>query len=125
LLLCLLVGIALILSGTLETLIAIDSVVIVTVYASGFAALPALRQHEPNLSRPYRVWWYPWSTVCVLVASLGFLTGAVIGDLKHSLFTVVLVVLSYLASRMIRRPNAEVPALIKRPASPGQSPVNP
>ena len=116
--LCLLVSIALILSGTFETLIAIDSVLIGAIYVSGFASLLMLRRREPNLPRPYKTWWYPWSTVCALVVSLGFLCGAVIGDLRHSLFTVVLVVLSYLASRMIVPSRAEAPAPIGRPAPP-------
>jgi APA family basic amino acid/polyamine antiporter len=103
LLLCAVVGVALILSGTLETLIAIDAVIIVAVYASGFASQMMLRWGEPQLARPYKAWWYPWSTLCVLIVSLGFLLAAVIGDLRHSLFTVILVVVSYLASRVIVR----------------------
>jgi basic amino acid/polyamine antiporter, APA family len=99
----LLVGVALILSGTLETLIAMDSVVIIALYVSGFASLLMLRRREPHLPRPYRAWCYPWSTIAALTASLGFLLGAVIGDLKHSLFTFILVLLSYLASRVIVR----------------------
>ena len=58
--------------------------------------------------------------MCALVVSAGFLFGAVIGDLRHSLFTVVLVVLSYLASRMIVRTSGEVPASVGTPAPPGQ-----
>jgi len=103
----LLVGIALILSGTLETLIAMDSVLIVALYASGFASMMMLRRREPQMLRPYRAWCYPWSTIATLIASLGFLLGAVIGDLKHSLFTVILVSLSYVASRVIVRSGAE------------------
>ena len=103
LLLCAVVGVALILSGTLETLIAIGSVIVVAVYVSGFASQMVLRWREPQLARPYKSWGYPWSTLCVLVASLGFLTAAVIGDLRHSLFTVILVVASYLASRITVR----------------------
>ena len=103
----LLAGIALILSGTLATLIAMDSVVIVALYASGFASMLMLRRREPEMLRPYRAWCYPWSTIAVLIASLGFLLGAVIGDLKHSLFTVILVSLSYVASRVIVRSGAE------------------
>ena len=88
---------------------ALVSVLFVAVYLSGFVALLVLRRREPQLSRPYRAWGYPWSTVCVLVASLAFLVGAVIGDLRHSLFTIVLVVLSYLASRVIVRTGADTP----------------
>jgi basic amino acid/polyamine antiporter, APA family len=72
------VGIALVLSGTLETLIAIDAVIIVAVYASSFASQMMLRWREPQLARPYKAWWYPWSTFCVLAVSLCFLLAAVI-----------------------------------------------
>ncbi|MBV8144509.1 MAG: APC family permease [Gammaproteobacteria bacterium] len=105
--LCLIVSIALICSGTFETLIAIDSVVIGAVYVSAFASLLVLRSRQPHLPRPYKTWWYPWSTLGALLVSLGFLCGAVIGDLRHSLFTVVLVALSYVASRLIVRTGAE------------------
>jgi APA family basic amino acid/polyamine antiporter len=112
----LLVGVALILSGTLETLIAMDSVVIVALYVSGFASLLVLRRREPHLPRPYRAWCYPWSTLAALTASLGFLLAAVIGDLKHSLFTVILLLLSYLASWVIVRTGAE-PNRLPKPAT--------
>ncbi|HEY6922950.1 MAG TPA: APC family permease [Steroidobacteraceae bacterium] len=104
LLLCLAVSSVLILSGTLETLIAIDSVLVVAVYVFGFSSLLRLRQREPRLPRPYKTWWYPWSTLCVLTVSLGFLFGTVVGDLKHSLFTIFLLLLSYLAARRIVPP---------------------
>jgi len=118
--LCLIVSIALIFSGTFETLIAIDSVIIGAIYFSGFASLLVLRRREPNLPRPYKTRWYPWSTLCALVVSLGFLFGAVIGDLRHSLFTVVLVALSYLASRVIVRTGGEAASSIGPPAPPAQ-----
>jgi APA family basic amino acid/polyamine antiporter len=121
LLLSLIVAIALTSSGTFETLIAIGSVLIVAIYVSGFASLLALRRREPNLPRPYKAWWYPWSGVCALVVSLGFLFGAVIGDLRHSAFTVILVVLSYLASGMIVRRSAKASPPVAEPASPGLS----
>lgn len=101
--LCAIVSIALVLSGGFDTLIAIGSVLFVAVYLSGFASLLILRRSEPDLPRPYKAWWYPWSTMLVLLASAGFLLGSVIGDLKHSLFTAVLILLSYLASVLIVR----------------------
>jgi basic amino acid/polyamine antiporter, APA family len=103
LLLSALVSIALIFSGTIEALLAISSVLFVAIYASGFAALLVLRQREPQLSRPYRARGYPWTTLCVLAISLAFLVVAIVEDLRHSLFLIVLVVLSYLASRVIVR----------------------
>jgi APA family basic amino acid/polyamine antiporter len=90
-----LVSIALLLSGGFQTLIAIASVLFVAVYISGFVSLLVLRKAEPDLPRPYKVWGYPWSTWAVLLASAAFLAGSVVGDLKDSLFTVILIALSY------------------------------
>jgi APA family basic amino acid/polyamine antiporter len=103
LLLCAIVSSALVLNGSFDTLIAIGSILLVAVYLSGFAALLILRRSEPGLARPYKAWWYPWSTALVLLASAGFLLGSVIGDLKHSLFTAILILLSYVASILIVR----------------------
>ena len=99
--LCAIVSIALVLSGSFDTLIAIGAILYVAVYLSGFVSLLVLRRSEPDLVRPYKTWWYPWSTLLVLAASTAFLLGSVIGDLKHSLFTAILILLSYVASILI------------------------
>ena len=101
--LCAIVSIALVLSGSFDTLIAIGAILYVAVYLSGFVSLLVLRRSEPDLVRPYKTWWYPWSTLLVLAASTAFLLGSVIGDLKHSLFTAILILLSYVASILIVR----------------------
>lgn len=108
--LCAIVSIALVLSGSFDALIAIGSILFVAVYLSGFASLLILRRREPDLPRPYKVWWYPWSTLLVFLASAAFLLGSVIGDLKHSLFTAILILLSYLASILIVREKGHEPA---------------
>jgi basic amino acid/polyamine antiporter, APA family len=98
LLLCLVVSVALIVSGTILTMLAIISVLQVALYVSGFASLLMLRRREPHPPRTFRAWGHPWSTLALLLVSLAFLVGAILGDLKHSLFTVILVGLAYLAS---------------------------
>jgi APA family basic amino acid/polyamine antiporter len=103
LLMVVLSSLALILAGTFDSLIAIVSILYVSVYASGFASLLVLRRREPNLPRPYRAWWYPWSTIAVLVVSLTFLAAAVLGDLQHSLFTLILAALTFPAYQVIRK----------------------
>jgi basic amino acid/polyamine antiporter, APA family len=95
------ISIALVLSGSFDMLVAIGSILFVAVYLSGFASLLVLRRREPELTRPYKAWWYPWSTVLVLLASAAFLLGSVIGDPKHSLFTAILISLSYVVSILI------------------------
>ena len=102
---CTLASVALVLGGTFDTLIAIGAILFVVVYLSGFPALVMLRKREPDLPRPYKAWCYPWSTLAVLFASAAFLAGAVIGDLRHSLFTGMLIVLSYVASLLIVKKN--------------------
>ena len=104
--LCSFASIILVLTGTFESLIAIAAILFVANYLPVFAALLVLRRKEPDLPRPYRAWFYPWTTLCVLVASAAFLIGSVIGDLRHSLFTVILILLSYAAALLITRRRA-------------------
>jgi basic amino acid/polyamine antiporter, APA family len=67
----------------------------VAVYISGFIALLRLRAQRPELPRPFKVWAYPGTVLGVLFVSLGFLLASVIGDLMHSLFTLILIAASY------------------------------
>jgi APA family basic amino acid/polyamine antiporter len=90
-----LVGVALILSGSFEKLVAIASFLFVVVYLSGFCALFALRISEPNLPRPFKLWGYPWTNLAVLLASAAFLVATIVSDLKDALFTFILIALSY------------------------------
>jgi basic amino acid/polyamine antiporter, APA family len=109
------VVIALVLSGSFDTLIAIASFLFVAVYISGFLALFWLRKQHPELPRPFKTWGYPWTAMGVLWASAGFLIASVIGDLKHSFFTLILIAISYpiyvLAVKKKRTINSETPAL--------------
>jgi APA family basic amino acid/polyamine antiporter len=111
LLICALPCAMLILSGSFESLIAIGSILAVSVYVSGFASLLMLRCREPNLARPYHTWWYPWSTIAVLAASLAFLLSAVLGDLKHSLFTLILIALTFPTYQTIRYQRGRHPGI--------------
>ena len=112
-----LVVIALILSGTFDALIAIASFMFVSVYISGFVALFRLRVKRPELARPFKVWGYPWTVVGVLLVSVSFLIGSIVGDLIHSLFTLILVAASYpvyllaVKNRAARGSAAEIPRL--------------
>jgi basic amino acid/polyamine antiporter, APA family len=89
------VAIALALSGSFETLIAIASFLFVAVYLSGFCSLFVLRVREPNLPRPFKLWGYPWTNLGVLLASAAFLIASVLGDRKNALIALILIALSY------------------------------
>lgn len=96
--LCASASLALVLSGSFDTLIAIGSIVLVAVYLSGFISLLVLRRREPLLPRPYKAWLYPWSAFFVALASAAFLLGAIFTDLQHAAFTLILVFVSLVAS---------------------------
>ena len=88
-------SILMILTNTYGKLSDIATFFFVLCYASGFAALIRLRHTEPNLPRPVRAWGYPVSTWTLLIASLAFLAGVVIGDFSSSLYALGLVAVSY------------------------------
>jgi APA family basic amino acid/polyamine antiporter len=112
-----LVVIALVLGGSFDALIAIASVLFVTIYISGFVALLWLRVRQPDLSRPFKIWGYSWTVLGVLLVSAAFLVAAVVGDLTHSLFTVILVAASYpiyfiaVKKRTARKSDADIRTL--------------
>jgi basic amino acid/polyamine antiporter, APA family len=108
LLVCWFISVALVLSGSFESLISIAAILFVASYVPVFASVVVLRKREPNLDRPYKVWLYPWTTLCLLVVSIVFLAGSVIGDLTHSWFTLILILLSYIAAVVITRRQAHV-----------------
>lgn len=97
----------LIVCGDFSILLAIASFLYVGLYASGIAALFALRWREPELERPFRAWGHPLSGMIVLGGSLAFLVGAVLDDRAHSLAALVLVgaaLPAYGLSRSLQRP---------------------
>jgi APA family basic amino acid/polyamine antiporter len=63
-------------------------------YTMAYISVIVLRRREPDLPRPYRAWGYPWTTMIVLIGSVVFLVGAVIGDRLHSLFALAILALS-------------------------------
>lgn len=114
-------AIALALSGSFETLIAIASFLFVAVYLSGFCALFVLRVREPNLHRPFKLWGYPWTNLAVLLASAAFLVASVLGDLQDAGVALILIALSYPIYRVLaitkRRPSASAGDAIAVPSS--------
>jgi basic amino acid/polyamine antiporter, APA family len=94
-----------ILTGTYGKLSDIASFFFVLCYASGFASLIRLRHTEPTLPRPFRAWGYPYITWAMLVASLAFLVGVIIGDPFSSAYAVGFLVLSYPAYLLVKKLN--------------------
>ncbi len=92
-----------IVTGTVETVIAKLSFFFVAIYSLSFLTLFVLRHREPDAPRPYRAWGHPYTTGLALVASIVFLVGAVLGDVKNSLYSIALLVLSAPVFWLMRR----------------------
>lgn len=89
-----LVTLALVLTGTFETVLALTAFFFVAQYAVDFAGLLVLRAREPDAPRPFRAWGHPWTTRGVLAVSVVFLIGAVAGDTRNSIYSIGMLVLS-------------------------------
>lgn len=91
-------------------LLAIASFLYVGLYASGIAALFALRLREPDLERPFRAWGHPVSGLVVLAGSLAFLVGALLEDTAHSLEALALVAAAAPLFLLLRQLRSRQPA---------------
>jgi basic amino acid/polyamine antiporter, APA family len=91
-----------VLTGTLEIVLAVTAFLFVAQYTLIFFTVFLLRRREPDAARPFRAIWHPWTTGLVLVLSIGFLIGAFLADTKNSVYSVAMLALSwplYLAVR--------------------------
>jgi APA family basic amino acid/polyamine antiporter len=96
------VEILLVLSGTFDTLLATTAALFVVMYGSGFVSLLVLRKREPELPRPFTAWGYPWTVAIVLVLSLVFLAGVVIGDPVDGGYALIALTTSYPLYRLVK-----------------------
>jgi APA family basic amino acid/polyamine antiporter len=96
-----LVTVALTLSGTFNSVLAIAAFFFVMQYGVSFASLFVLRWREPDLPRPYRAWGYPWIPGLVLTGAGAFVVATFFGDTTNSLHAVIVLVASYPAYRLV------------------------
>jgi len=68
-------------------------------YLAGFASLLRLRKTEPNLSRPYRVWAYPYLPILLVCISSLFLIGTLVQNVASIPFVIGFMGISYLIYR--------------------------
>jgi len=85
-----------------ERVIAMLAFFFVTNYLLSFVSMFILRAREPELSRPYRAWGYPWTTALALLGSLGFLLEAIREDRTNSLLTLAALACSYPVYRILK-----------------------
>ncbi len=95
-------GVALILTGTFTTVINLAAFYFVFNYLVDLLAVIALRRREPQKERPYRAWGYPWTTGVALLASFGFMIGVFLGDMRNTIYALLVLAASYPIFRMTR-----------------------
>jgi basic amino acid/polyamine antiporter, APA family len=100
----------LVVSGTLEQLIAVAAVLFVLNYVSAYAAVIVLRVRERSAERPFRAWGFPWTTGLVLLGSLLFLVAAVVDDPRSGAFAALLLAIAAPASWWLSRHRRAAPA---------------
>jgi len=81
--------------GGFARVIAILAFCFVANYALSFASLFALRRREPEAPRPFKAIGHPFTTAIAFLASIAFLIGALIGDLKTAAWAAVALALSF------------------------------
>jgi APA family basic amino acid/polyamine antiporter len=89
-----LVAVGLVLSGTVDRLIALAGFFYVSNYCWAYVSLIVLRRTRPAAARPFRVFAYPALTLLTLAGSLAFLVGAVVSDRRNSLYALLLLMAS-------------------------------
>jgi amino acid transporter len=97
------VAVALIASGTFQTLVAVASFFLAVNYCVCCLALITLRQREPLMERPFRAWGYPWSVGIVLAGAAAFLIGVLLGDTRTALIAIGLLAAGLLGKRWLSR----------------------
>jgi basic amino acid/polyamine antiporter, APA family len=83
-------GIALVLSGTFEQIIALATVLFLLIYIATYAAVFVLRRREPHAPRPYRAFGFPITTGIVCLGCLLVLIAAVLEDHRSAVAAAIL-----------------------------------
>jgi APA family basic amino acid/polyamine antiporter len=96
------VCLAMVITGTLEIVLAVTAFFFVAQYGLIFLSVFILRRREPDAPRPFRAVGHPWTTGLVLVASVGFLVGAFLADTRNSIYSLILLALSWPLYLMLR-----------------------
>jgi APA family basic amino acid/polyamine antiporter len=77
----------------------------IIVWGLAYLSLLKLRASEPDLPRPYRSAWYPWTTIIAIIASIALLIGFVYSDIKSFVIIVGITSTSYPLFLFLHRKN--------------------
>lgn len=99
------VSLFLICIGSFEVLFSFAAFISIIVWGLAYFSLLKLRTSEPNLPRPYRSFWYPWTTIIAIIASIALLAGFIYSDPKSFIIIVGITAVSYPLFLVLRKKN--------------------
>ncbi len=96
-------ALVLIVIGSFEVLFSLATFMSVIVWGLAYCALIKLRISEPDLPRPYKSWGYPWTTIIMIVCSIGLFVGFAYSDQKSLLIIGSITLVSYPIFLILKR----------------------
>ena len=81
--------------GSFEVLFSFAAFISIIVWGLAYYSLLRLRTTEPDLPRPYRSFWYPWTTILAIIFSIALLAGFIYSDPKSFIIIVAITIVSY------------------------------
>lgn len=81
--------------GSFSVLFSFAAFTSIIVWGLAYCSLLKLRISEPDLPRPYRSFWYPWTTIIAIIVSLALLIGFIFSDSQNFIIIVGITAISY------------------------------
>jgi APA family basic amino acid/polyamine antiporter len=89
-------------TGTVQIVIAVTAFFFVAQYVLVVLSVFILRRREPDAPRPFRARGHPWTTGLFLLLSFAMLIGNVVTDTRNSVYSIILLGLSWPVYQMIK-----------------------
>jgi APA family basic amino acid/polyamine antiporter len=96
----------LVIAGSFEQLFTLATFMNMLIFVFMFSAVIKLRKSEPGLPRPYKSWGYPWTTLLMVLISIGLFVSYIFADTSNFLIIVILIALSLPAFLFLKRNKA-------------------
>jgi APA family basic amino acid/polyamine antiporter len=93
-------------AGSFEQLFTLATFMNMLIFVFMFSAVIKLRKLEPALPRPYKSWGYPWTTLLMVLISIGLFVSYTFADTSNFIIIIILIALSWPAFRFIKQNNS-------------------